>query len=53
MYRPGCLQMEWSLFSRDAERDIVPVARRHGIAFLACECPGWLPCPLLTPPHIA
>eukprot|EP00891_Asterochloris_glomerata_P006355 jgi/Astpho2/6355/e_gw1.00091.38.1_t len=30
-----CIEMEWSLFSRDAERDIVPVARKHGIAFLA------------------
>ena len=49
---PCCLQMEWSLFSRDAERDIVPVARKHGIAFLACECPGWLLCLLLTAPAI-
>ena len=42
----GRLQMEWSLFSRDAERDIVPVARKHGIAFLACECTGLLLYPL-------
>lgn len=29
------IEMEWSLFSRDAEKDIVPVARELGIGFLA------------------
>ncbi|BDA43731.1 probable aldo-keto reductase 2 [Coccomyxa sp. Obi] len=29
------LEMEWSLFSRDAEEDLVPVARELGIGFLA------------------
>ncbi|EIE19339.1 aldo/keto reductase [Coccomyxa subellipsoidea C-169] len=29
------LEMEWSLFSRDAEEDLVPTARELGIGFLA------------------
>ncbi|KAK9803167.1 hypothetical protein WJX72_006969 [[Myrmecia] bisecta] len=29
------IEMEWSLFSRDAEQDIVPVCRELGIGFLA------------------
>lgn len=29
------IEMEWSLFSRDAERDLVPTCRELGIAFLA------------------
>lgn len=30
-----CVELEWSLFSRDAERDIVPTLRELGIGVLA------------------
>lgn len=31
----SALEMEWSLFSRDAERDLVPTCRELGIGILA------------------
>ena len=31
----AALEMEWSLFSRDAEAELVPTARELGIGFLA------------------
>ncbi|PRW59960.1 putative aldo-keto reductase 2 [Chlorella sorokiniana] len=31
----SCVELEWSLFSRDAERDIVPTLRELGIGVLA------------------
>ena len=31
----SALEMEWSLFTRDAEKDLVPVCRELGIGFLA------------------
>ena len=44
----AALEMEWSLFSRDAEAELVPTARELGIGFLAYS-------PLIGPslPHIA
>ena len=40
----AALEMEWSLFSRDAEAELVPTARELGIGFLAysplvCQLP--------------